>query len=116
MVGFCALGDPSAPGLEGVVCCLDDILVTAMTRSDHLSRLEDVLRRSQEYDLRVRQNKCEFLQTKVEYLGHLVDAEGLHPTEDKLSYKCYRSFIISRNVTILCTVLAKYLYYIQSIK
>ncbi|RXN11097.1 putative protein K02A2.6-like protein [Labeo rohita] len=34
--------------------------------------------RLKEYGLRVRKDKCEFFQSAVEYLGHVIDASGLH--------------------------------------
>ena len=56
-------------GIEGCICYIDDILVTGSTDEEHLERLE-VLKKLKEYGLRVK-NKCE-------YLGHQVDADGLH--------------------------------------
>ena len=40
--------------------------------------------RLQSAGLRLKRSKCSFLQSSIEYLGHRVDAEGLHPTTDKL--------------------------------
>ena len=31
------------------------------------------------------EEKCLFCQTQVEYLGHCVDAMGIHPTEKKIT-------------------------------
>ena len=61
-------------GIDGVICYIDDILVTGSTDDEHLERLEEVLKRAKEYGLRVKKNKCKFLQPLVEYLGHQVDA------------------------------------------
>ena len=35
--------------------------------------------------MRLKKEKCEFKKTQVEYLGHVVDAQGLRPAEKKLS-------------------------------
>ena len=77
--------DTMLQGLSGVVCYLDDILVTGEDDESHLRNLQRVLERIQSEGLRLKKSKCSFLQSSVEYLGHRVDAEGLHPTTDKLN-------------------------------
>ena len=32
----------------------------------------------------MKHSKCTFLKTSVQYLGHRIDAEGLHTTDDKV--------------------------------
>ena len=67
-----------------VLCYLDDILITGTNKEDHLRNLEKVLSRLQEYGIRVNAAKCVFLQNSVEYLGHVIDAEGLHRSPKKV--------------------------------
>ena len=76
--------DTMLQGLKGVVCYVDDILVTGEDDNSHLENLQHVLERLQSAGLRLKRSKCSFLQSSIEYLGHRVDAEGLHPTTDKL--------------------------------
>ena len=45
-------------GVEGVICYIDDILVTGATDEEHLDRLEEVLKRLKEYGLRAKKSKC----------------------------------------------------------
>lgn len=71
-------------GLTHVAVYLDDILVTGVTDEEHLQTLDAVLTRLQDAGLRLKRDKCEFLQKEVRYLGHLVDAQGLHPLKDKV--------------------------------
>ncbi|KAL0150485.1 hypothetical protein M9458_054302 [Cirrhinus mrigala] len=71
-------------GLPGVVCYLDDILVTGTDNESHLQNLDATLNRLKEYRLRVRKDKCEFFQSAVEYLGHVIDASGLHTSPSKV--------------------------------
>ena len=66
--------DTMLQGLKGVVCYVDDILVTG---EDDNSHLQHVLERLQSAGLRLKRSKCSFLQSSIEYLGHRVDAEGL---------------------------------------
>ena len=32
----------------------------------------------------VKKEKCSFLNNSVDYLGHQIDASGIHPTQDKI--------------------------------
>ena len=66
------------------VVYLDDVLVTGRTPQEHDRNLEMVLTRLQEAGLRLKEEKCCFRQTSCTYLGHRIDAEGIHPTEDKI--------------------------------
>ena len=70
--------------LPGVVCYIDDILVTGVNDEDHLKNLNLVLERLTAHGVVLKQEKCFFLQSSVDFLGHTVDAEGLHPTAEKL--------------------------------
>ena len=70
-------------GIPKVIVHLDDILITGSDMDEHLQHLSEVLKRIQGAGLRLRQEKCEFLSSSVVYLGHRIDAEGLHPTVDK---------------------------------
>lgn len=67
------------------VCAyLDDILITGVTDEEHIENLEEVLRRLEKAGLRLNRDKCSFMSSNVEYLGHRIDAAGLHPTKKKL--------------------------------
>ena len=44
-----------------------------------------VLGRLEEYGLHLKQEKCLFFQESVEYLGHIIEAAGLHKSPDKVS-------------------------------
>ena len=46
--------------------------------------LKQVLERLQSFGLRLKRDKCSFLKPLVEYLGYLVDKEGLHATPVKV--------------------------------
>ena len=71
-------------GLSGVTSFIDDILITAPTEEKHLELLEEVLRRLDKAGLRIKLKKCQFLQSSVRYLGHVIDKHGLHPLPDKV--------------------------------
>ena len=67
-----------------VACYLDDILIAAPTVKEHDMLLEKVLQRLQGSGIHLREDKCQIAQEQVEYLGHVVDAMGIHPTKDKV--------------------------------
>ena len=76
--------DQILPKLAGVVCFIDDILVTGCNEAEHLSNLEAVFQKIQEYGLRLKLRKCKFFQESVEYLGQVVSREGIHPSSKKI--------------------------------
>ena len=67
-----------------VACYLDDILIAAPTEQEHNSILDKVISRLQESGIHLREEKCEISKQQVEYLGHMIDAKGIHPMEDKV--------------------------------
>ena len=81
---FQKIMDTILQGIPGTICYLDDILVTGTTEADHLRNLEEVLKRLQANGLRVKPQKCRFMEPSVEYLGHRIDAKGVHTTSQKV--------------------------------
>ena len=70
-------------GLNGVVCYLDDILITGKDEEEHARNLEAVLKKLAEHHVRLKKNKCIFTRSSVEYLGFTVSADGISPTPKK---------------------------------
>jgi transposase InsO family protein len=68
------------------ICCvyLDDIIVYSSTIDSHLTRLEQVFNRLDEYGLKLAPKKCEFFKDKLKYLGYMVSAEGIETDPDKV--------------------------------
>lgn len=75
--------DQVLQGVPGTRCYLDDIIVTGCTDEEHLENLKKALKRLEEFGLKARWDKCEFLKPSVTYCGHIVDAQGLHKCQDK---------------------------------
>lgn len=76
--------DTLLAGVSGVKCYLDDILISGETPEQHAERLEAVLTRLQNARLRVNKEKCEFRKSSIEFLGHVIDATGIHPSTSKV--------------------------------
>ena len=96
-------------GIPRVLVYLDDILVTGASHEEHVSNLKEVLSRLQQAGLRLRKDKCEFMVSSVKYLGHIIDANGLHPAPDKL--KAVKNAPAPQNVTELKAYLGLLTYY-----
>ena len=71
-------------GIPHVCIFLDDILVTGKTQSEHVANLQLVLKRLDEAGLKMNNEKCQFFNASVVYLGHKIDRDGLHPTDEKV--------------------------------
>ena len=80
---FQKLMDTVLKGIPGVICYIDDILVTGATQSDHLRNLEQVFQRLERSGFRLKKEKCTFLANSVQYLGHQIDHEGIRALPSK---------------------------------
>ncbi len=77
--------DQILQGMDDVVCSQDDILMQSdEIERDHLAVLENVLERLQRHNVKAKCSKSEFFRRVLKFLGHTVDAEGLHPEEEKV--------------------------------
>ena len=101
--------DSLLQGIPQTCVYLDDILITGNTVEEHLKNLDEVLRRLQTAGLRLKSSKCLFMAPSVEYLGHVIDSAGLHPTKAKV--KAITEAPTPRNVTELCSFLGLINYY-----
>ena len=72
-------GIASAPAV--FQCVMDQILQGLEQVTCYLQNLSEVLRRLGKHGVRLKQDKCHFMQECVEYLGH---RKGLHTTDNKL--------------------------------
>ena len=63
---------------------IDDILVAGKTPQDHLNNLTAVLSKLQDAGIRLKKEKCSFCVHEVEYLVHIISAEGLKPSPRKV--------------------------------
>ena len=69
---------------ETLIVYLDDIIVFGKDYNEHLQRLEEVLKRLQNANLKLSPNKCHFMKTKVTYLGHIVSRGEIKPDQAKV--------------------------------
>ena len=62
---------------------LDDILVFGRTFDETVERLDLVLDRLGQHNLKVKPEKCQLFHQKLRYLGHLVTEDGILPDPEK---------------------------------
>ena len=70
--------------LKGITVFFDDVLVTGSSDAEHLQNLSAVFQRLKQQGLRLKKNKCSFFQSSVKYLGHIIDKDGIRPSNDKV--------------------------------
>ena len=63
---------------------LDDVIVMGPDFTTHLERLEEVFSRLKTAGLKLKPSKCSLFQHQVEYLGHVVSAEGIATDPKKI--------------------------------
>lgn len=63
--------------LPGVVCHVDDILVTGRNKKEHDTRLHVVLKKLKAAGITLNKDKCKFSRNKIVFLGHVIDANEI---------------------------------------
>lgn len=71
-------------GIPNVDNYIDDILVHTATFEDHLTALEEILKRLREHNLTAKPSKCCVGYGEVEFLGHIVCKGKISPRPEKL--------------------------------
>jgi hypothetical protein len=60
-----------------VLVFLDDILIYSKSIEDHIHHLQKVLETLRTHQLYLKASKCSFAQQSIDYLGHIISAEGV---------------------------------------
>ena len=75
---------PLLKGHEEVVMVMDDILIFGATNEGHDSRLHAVLRTRKDSGLKLNKAKSHFGKFEIQYLYHIISAEGMRPDPNKV--------------------------------
>lgn len=60
-----------------ILVFMDDILIYSKSLPEHLDHLKVVFTTIKHHQLLLKRSKCSFAQTHLEYLGHIVSAQGV---------------------------------------
>ena len=63
---------------------LDDIIIYSRSEKEHLEYLEEIFTRLKAAGLKLKLEKCCFFKKHIQYLGHLILADGIQPLPEKL--------------------------------
>ena len=72
-------------GLDSAFVYLDDILIASANPTQHLQDLRAVFERLQKNGLIIRPEKCVFGVESLEFLGHIVNSQGIRPLPAKVT-------------------------------
>lgn len=74
---------------------VDDVLVVGNTLSLHNQKLREVFMQMRKFNIQVEPDKCEFLKPELNYLGHVITANGVKPDPQKI--KSVEDFPLPKN-------------------
>jgi transposase InsO family protein len=113
---FQRIMDVVMAGLNFQVCLvyLDDIILFSKTVREHLDRLELLLQKLRSANLKLKPSKCKLLRTQVEFLGHIVSAEGIGTDPRKI--EAVLDWPIPSNLTEVRSFLGLCSYYRRFVK
>ena len=63
---------------------LDDIIIYSRLEKEHLEHLGEIFTRLKAAGLKLKLEKCCFFKKHIQYLRHLISAEGIQPLPEKL--------------------------------
>ena len=69
---------------NGVYVYIDDLILCTDTIEEHIALLKEVLKRLRKAGLKLKLKKCNFLRSKIEYLGHTLSKEGIQVNDNKI--------------------------------
>nr|GFB55783.1 putative reverse transcriptase domain-containing protein [Tanacetum cinerariifolium] len=67
-----------------VIVFIDDILIYSKDEKEHEEHLKTILELLKKEELYAKFSKCEFWIPKVQFLGHMIDGQGIHMDPAKI--------------------------------
>ncbi len=69
---------------KGLFVYLDDLIAVSKDLDSHLQQLSLVFQKLTRARLKAMLTKCGFLKSRIEFLGHHVDGDGVHTVQKSL--------------------------------
>ncbi|UYV69028.1 hypothetical protein LAZ67_6002107 [Cordylochernes scorpioides] len=66
-------------GLDFAYAYIDDVLIASDSENQHVSHLQQLFGRLQDYGLTINETKCTFGQPSVKFLGFIITNAGISP-------------------------------------
>ncbi|XP_037942899.1 uncharacterized protein K02A2.6-like [Teleopsis dalmanni] len=101
-------------GIPNCAVYLDDIIVTGRNNKEHLNNVLKIFQRLEEYGLTCKSEKCSFAQEQVDYVGHVINVNGLMPTGKRV--EAIKLMPRPRNIQEVEAFIGKVNYYNKFIK
>ncbi|GKE09974.1 putative reverse transcriptase domain-containing protein [Tanacetum coccineum] len=67
-----------------VIVFIDNILIYSKSEEEHAEHLKSISELLKKEELYAKFSKCEFWLSKVQFLGHMIDSEGIHMDPAKI--------------------------------
>lgn len=81
---FQALIDRALKGIKGVFAYIDDIILGGNSIEELMEKLDQVLERLSQFNIKVNFEKCSWFVTEVLFLGHKISKQGIMPNPEKI--------------------------------
>jgi len=114
LIEFQRVMDQMLTGLSFAKFHIDDIIHFSLTLEDHMHHLQEMFRKLQDHNLKFHLGKCQFFNTQVEYLGHMIYLGGLGVQKAKI--EAISLVPQATNVSWLRAFLGLYNYYRTFVK
>ena len=85
---------------------LDDLVVFSDTWTEHLSHLQTVLEKLQEFGLTAKKAKCQWAMAECTYLGHVIGGGLVKPEYNKL--EAVEKFLVPKTKKEVRSILGSY--------
>lgn len=81
---------------KNVFVYVDDVILWDTNESNHINAIKRVLNQLIKYNMKLKPEKCKFLQNHVRYLGYKISKNGLEIDDTKT--KCITNYPIPKNL------------------
>ena len=88
---------------------MDDVLIASYTEKEHLDHIIQVFKRFRKFKMKLKLAKCEFGQSKIQFLSHIINHEGIRTVPEKTEE--ISKIKAPRNADEVCAFLGLLNYY-----